>query len=86
MLLPRFPTLSDSSRLISLKGQELGVSREDLGDCFFKMAGLFDPLADRIRPISRNPLDALLTVQHKGERPDGVTLGVGAMAGGLAAS
>jgi len=27
-----------------------------------------------------------LTVQHEGERPDGVTLAVGAMAGGLAAS
>jgi len=39
-----------------------------------------------INPIRGNPLDMLLTVQHEGKRPDGVTLAVGAMAGGLAAS
>jgi hypothetical protein len=85
-LLPRFPQFSDSPRLISLQGQELGVSRKDLGDCFFKLSRLFDLQADRINPIRGNPLDMLLTVQHEGERPDGVTLAVGAMAGGLAAS
>lgn len=85
-LLPRFPPFSDNSRLISLQSQELGVSRKDLGDGFFKLARLFDPLADRIHPINGNSLDMLLTVQHKGERPDGVTLAVGAMAGGLATS
>jgi hypothetical protein len=85
-LLSRFPQFSDSPRLISLQGQELGVSRKDLGGCFFKLSRLFDPQADRINPIRGNPLDMLLTVQHEGERPDGVTLAVGAMAGGLAAS
>jgi len=85
-LLPRFPSFSDNSRLISLQSQELGVSRKDLGDCFFKLARLFDPLADRIHPINGNPLDMFLAVQHKGERPDGVTLAVGAMTGGLATS
>jgi len=64
----------------------LGVRRKDLGDCFFKMARLFDPLADRIHPMRGNPLDMFLPVQHKGERPDGVTLAVGAMAGELATS
>jgi len=64
----------------------LGVSRKDLGDCFFKLSRLFDPLPDRIHPIRGNPLDMLLTVEHEGERPDRVTLAVGAMAGGLAAS
>jgi hypothetical protein len=64
----------------------LSVSRKDFGDQFLKLSRLFDPLADRINPISRDPLDMLLTVQHKGERPDGVALAVGAMAGGLAAS
>jgi len=72
--------------LISLQGKELGVSRKDFGDCFFKLARLFDALADRIHPIRGNSLDMLLTVQHEGERPDGVTLAVGAMAGGLATS
>jgi hypothetical protein len=85
-LLPRFAQFSDSPRLISLQGQELGVSRKDLGDYFLKLSRLFDPQADRINPIRGNPLDMLLTVQHEGERPDGMTLAAGAMAGGLAAS
>jgi len=85
LLLPRFPLLSDSPRLISLQRQELGVSRKDFGDCFFKQSRLFYALANRIHPIPGNSLDMLLTVQHEGERPDGVTLAVGAMTGGLAA-
>jgi hypothetical protein len=41
----------DGPRLISLQREELGVSCEDLGNGFFKLARLFDPLADRIDPI-----------------------------------
>jgi hypothetical protein len=86
LLLPRFPSFSGRPRLISLQDQELGVSRKNLGDCFFKLSRLFDLQADRIHPIRGNSLDMLLTVQHEGERPDGVTLAVGAMAGRLATS
>ena len=64
----------------------MGVSRKDLGDRFFEVSGLLDPQLDRIDPIGGNLLDTFLAVEHEGERPDGVTLTVDAMAGGLATS
>ena len=64
----------------------MGVSRKDLGDRFFEVSGLLDPQLDRIDPIGGNLLDPFLAVEHEGERPDGVTLTVDAMAGGLATS
>jgi len=43
-------------------------------------------LTNRIDPLLRDMLDPLFTLDHEGERPKGMTQGVGTVAGRLAAT
>jgi len=69
-----------------LVDKKLGVGDEDLGDRFLELSAFFDPLADRLHPILGNAFDSLPSLDHEGEEPEGMSLGVAAMTVGFAAT
>jgi hypothetical protein len=71
--------------VVPFQRQQLSVGSEDFGDCVFELPAAHHAWADRADPVFRDSLDVLLTMDHEGERPDGVALSLGAMTRRLAA-
>jgi len=64
----------------------LGIGGQDFPHRILKFTPGLDAPADILDPVLGNVLDMLLARHHEGERPDGMTGTIGAMAGGLAAA
>jgi len=64
----------------------LGVRREHLADRVLKLPPGLDAPAHLLHPVLRDVLDMLFPLDHEGEGPDGMSLALGAMTGGLAAT
>ena len=72
--------------LFAPQHQQLGVGGEDLAQSVLKGAAGFDAPADVVHPIFGNAFDPFLAGGHEGQRPSGVPLALGAMAGGFTAA
>jgi hypothetical protein len=70
--------------LFPIKDEEFGVQHEQFRQCLLELPALVHALTNRLDPRLGNILNSLLALDHEGERPDGVTLAVGTVAGGLA--
>jgi hypothetical protein len=66
--------------------QQLSVGSEDFGDCVFELPAAYNARADWVDPVFRDAFDMLFTLDHEGERPNGVALSLGAMTRRLAAT
>src|ERR1019366_3187769 len=66
--------------------EDLGVQHEHFRQRLFELPAEVHALAHRIDPQLGNMLDPLFAMDHEGERPEGVTLAVGTVAGRLAAT
>ena len=72
--------------VVPFQRQELSVGGEDFGDGVFELPAAHNAWADRVDPVIRDTFDVLFTLDHKGERPNGVALSLGAMTSKLAAT
>src|ERR1039458_4037144 len=72
--------------LFPLEDEDLGVQHEHFRQRLFELPAEVHALAHRIDPQLGNRLDPLFAMDHEGERPEGVTLAVGTVAGRLAAT
>jgi hypothetical protein len=72
--------------LFPLEDEEFGVQYEQFRQRLFELPALVHALANRLDPRLGNILNSLLALDHEGERPEGVTLAIGAVTGGLAAT
>src|ERR1022692_3409523 len=80
--------------LFPLADEDLGVQHEHFRQRLFELPAEVHALAHRIDPQLGNMLDPqlgnmldpLFAMDHEGERPEGVTLAVGTVAGRLAAT
>src|ERR1039457_488962 len=72
--------------LFPLEDEDLGVQHEHFRQRLFELPAEVHALAHRIDPQLGNMLDPLFAMDHEGERPEGVTLAVGTVAGRLAAT
>src|ERR1017187_9831157 len=72
--------------LFPLEYEDLGVQHEHFRQRLFELPAEVHALAHRIDPQLGNRLDPLFAMDHEGERPKGVTLAVGTVAGRLAAT
>ncbi|OLE17134.1 MAG: hypothetical protein AUG83_00275 [Acidobacteria bacterium 13_1_20CM_4_57_11] len=70
--------------LLSRQPQKLGVGGQYLAHGVLKLSPSLDPFAHLVDPLFGNVLDLLFSLDHEGERPDGVALIMDAMTGGLA--
>jgi hypothetical protein len=70
--------------LFPFEDEEVGVQCEQFRQRLFELPALVHALTNRLDPRLGNILNSLLALDHEGERPDGVTLAVGAVTGGLA--
>jgi hypothetical protein len=70
--------------LFPVEDEEFGVQHEQFRQCLFELPALIHALTNRLDPHLGNILNSLLAMDHEGERPDGVTLGVGTVTGRLA--
>jgi hypothetical protein len=66
-----------------IEDEEFGVQHEQFRQCPFELPPLVHVLTNRLDPRLGNILNSLLALDHEGERPDGVTLAVGTVTGGL---
>jgi hypothetical protein len=66
--------------------EQLGIGGEDLAQSVLEGAASINASAHVLDPILGNPFDSLLTVGHEGQRPGGVALPHGAVAGRLPAA
>ena len=73
-------------QLFPLADEDLGVQHEHFRQRLFELPAEVHALAHRIDPQLGNMLDPLFAMDHEGERPEGVTLAVGTVAGRLAAT
>ena len=81
------PFLAALPRLLfPLQDQELGVQYQQFRYGFFEASALVHTLANHIHRRLSDMFDPLHALGHEGERPEGVTLTVGAVTGGLAAA
>src|ERR1039457_6104408 len=71
--------------LFPLADEDLGVQHEHFRQRLFELPAEVHALAHRIDPQLGNMLDPLFAMDHEGERPEGVTLAVGTVAGRLRA-
>ena len=72
--------------LFPLEDEDLGVQHEHFRQRLFELPAEVHALAHRIDPQLGNRRDPLFAMDHEGERPEGVTLAVGTVAGRLAAT
>src|ERR1035441_720454 len=72
--------------LFPLEDEDLGVQHEHFRQRLFELPAEVHALAHRIDPQLGNMRDPLFAMDHEGERPEGVTLAVGTVAGRLAAT
>jgi hypothetical protein len=72
--------------VVPFQRQQLSVGSEDFNDCLLKLAAAHNARADRVDPVFRDSFDVLFTLDHEGERPNGVALSLGAMTRRLAAT
>jgi hypothetical protein len=72
--------------LFPFEDEEFGVQHEQFRQRLFELPAVVHALSNRIDPRLGNMLDPLLALDHKGERPEGVTLAVGTVTGWLAAA
>jgi len=70
--------------LFPLEDEEFGVQDEQFRQRIFELPALVHTLTNGFDPRLGNILNWLLALDHEGERPDGVTLAVGTVAGWLA--
>src|SRR5437899_6317557 len=67
--------------LLSPQCQQLCVSREDLRNRVLVLPALLHQRTDLLHPIVGNALDVLLAIDHEGQRPNRMSLSIGAPAG-----
>src|ERR1035438_852994 len=72
--------------LLAPQRQQLGIGGEDLGHRIFELAALLYQGANLLHQLLRHMLHVLFAVDHEGERPDGVTLALGAATVGFSAA
>src|ERR1039457_4967935 len=72
--------------LFPREDEDLGVQHEHFRQRLFELPAEVHALAHRIDPQLGNRRDPLFAMDHEGERPEGVTLAVGTVAGRLAAT
>src|ERR1035441_329749 len=72
--------------LFAPQHEQLGIGGEDLAQSVLKGAAGCDAPADVVHPVFGNALDPFFASGHEGQRPGGVLLAVGAMAGGFTAT
>jgi hypothetical protein len=70
--------------LFPLEDEEFGVQYEQFRQRLFELPAFLHALANRLDPRLGNILNSLLALDHEGERPERVTLAIGAVTGGLA--
>src|SRR6266550_5352509 len=78
--------VGDPRGVVPLQRQQLSVGSEALGDCVFELPTAHNAWADRVDPVFRDAFDMFLTLDHEGERPNRVSLSLGAMTRGLTAT
>ena len=72
--------------VVPFQRQQLSVGSEDFGDCVFELPTAHNAWADGVDPVFRDAFDMLFTLDHEGERPNGVALSLRAMTSRLAAT
>jgi len=73
-------------RLLALQHEQLCVGRQHFADSVLKLPPRLDPAPHLVDPILGDVLDLLFPLNHKGQRPDGMSPVIGTMTAGLAAA